>query len=809
MAEILGGIQTAEAITGLMTAVTKIIVYCKKLKDAHKTAERVLDRIGGLEATLESVKMVLEERKQHHVQHHVPCHVQHAHHDVIPGLLSGNTRAIFEGNIRDNADRCKKTVERIQNKLDRYHSAKGEDHIRLADRQKLVRNAADLDRLLGILDAHKNTLVISLTILNIYDHDPSPAHINVNIDVPAATQTCPTGQQSPTSQHATCPDATCPDADTKGDLSEKALEDLQPIRHITDRILLSRLAESTGDTQRQPDCLAPPDPLRYTSTTSGIKSNSTIRVSEPAESPPATHPAQPRVEAITLPDQEALKEFILTYSERGRRYLDACQYAEAETCLDTAIAYLAALEDASSIQLSQLVGLLENLARAKAGLRCWSAAVKIVQDSLLNSNPLLERSDAGSPLQNRLIIARHLELLASVYLDKYLRDPDRTDEDWILAHNSAQDAWKVWYELETCGQAGWSKDQSDHLHECLHLLVRIYKAKDMHTEAQYYGRQLRGRNSSVERSVQHSHPQSRPRPLSCITSMPHPADPTIIHAFHNQSIDGITALRKAVEAENGWTLIHLLDPAPAGCNISVDEHDVDGTALHFAAAKGITSMISALLIGGANIDAVDDRHRTPLFLAVERGDHASMSIILSWNDGKVDKKTTHDRQGTLLHAAVKNVDTRCTELLLAAEPELLDQVDRFGQTALHYCAESGWVEQAQVLMQHAATVNVADNQGRYPVSLALTRDNGDHEAVLKMLLAAGASPGPTQLTTKQQQFYDRIHIRLAHKQRRATLVSESTHDISPRTSRATSVTTTAEGEERRRRRLSLFRVRSS
>lgn len=800
MAEVLGGIQTAEAITGLITATCKVIKYCRKLADAHRTAEKVLQRISGFEETLKSVKLVLEHRKELNAQ-------------VVP-QISPYESTIFEKNIHDAAERCKETLESIQKKLEACYG-KDEAEMKLRDRQKLLKNTPDIHADINALETHKSDLNVALVILNIHDQSHGQAiaslraartaqhnHINVRIDVNALPQT---SHREPTSSHAphvsAAPDlvrAITPILDESGDGKNTAtgLEGLQPVQQIADHIL---------NALQTTDNLAPEDALRHTP--SLTRSDSTIDESEPTHPPTITPPQVP-----ATPDEDALREFISDYAEQGRQHLEACHYAQAESSLSKAVEYTKILKESTSIPLSQLVELFENLAKAKAGLRYWNDAISIIQDTLINSNPVLACCEGTIPLRKKLITARHCELLGSVYLDKYLKDSHRTDDDWTNAHNNAQQAWQVWSELEKSQETtALSEDQSAHLHECLLLLVKVFKAKDMDTEAQYYARQLRGRNSSVEKPHDDANNQFRPRTMFSISKITNPANLNIIHRFKSQEINGITALREAVDASDEWTLIQLLGPAPFGCNISIDEQDEAGTALHHATRKGDKSMIVSLLTETANIDAVDDRGNTALSLAVYEGDAASIEILLKWNDGKVNKRTRHDREGTLLHTAVKRANTSCTELLLVAEPGLLDQDDRSGQTALHYCAESGLAEQAAVLIDHGADLNKADATGRYPLHLALGRDDQSHEKMVKLLLTNGASTGYKQLSAKQQKFYDRILNQLNREQDKVRMTAPSTDSVSTRTSRATSMTTTPTPETtdaRAGKLTSLFRMRT-
>src|SRR5438046_9031164 len=86
--------------------------------------------------------------------------------------------------------------------------------------------------------------------------------------------------------------------------------------------------------------------------------------------------------------------------------------------------------------------------------------------------------------------------------------------------------------------------------------------------------------------------------------------------------------------------------------------------------------------------------------------------------------------------AISRDDSASMRSTLAATPELLNQANDEGWTALHQAAYSGKVKAISYLLAHGAKVETADPDGEHALSLAAS--NGRGEAV-KLLLANKAN----------------------------------------------------------------------
>lgn len=145
MVDPLSGLQTADAIVGLITAVIRVVKYCQKLKTASKLAEQVLERFFGLDSLLEAVRQICIEPSA----------------NTLPQLPT----AI--GHIKGVVDACERTVRRIEQKLGVYFDSSG-SRVRapgLSDQRNLVGALPEIQGHLENLNAHKHTLGLWLNIL--------------------------------------------------------------------------------------------------------------------------------------------------------------------------------------------------------------------------------------------------------------------------------------------------------------------------------------------------------------------------------------------------------------------------------------------------------------------------------------------------------------------------------------------------------------------------------------------------------------------------------------------------------------------
>ena len=103
------------------------------------------------------------------------------------------------------------------------------------------------------------------------------------------------------------------------------------------------------------------------------------------------------------------------------------------------------------------------------------------------------------------------------------------------------------------------------------------------------------------------------------------------------------------------------------------------TALHDACSKGLVALATTLVNEGADIEAEDPRHLTPLMLAIEKRDTAMMAGLIQCG-ARLDNPTRF--HGTPLRFAIDQEDEGMVSFLLDKGSNV-NAKDRQGRTALH------------------------------------------------------------------------------------------------------------------------------
>ena len=126
----------------------------------------------------------------------------------------------------------------------------------------------------------------------------------------------------------------------------------------------------------------------------------------------------------------------------------------------------------------------------------------------------------------------------------------------------------------------------------------------------------------------------------------------------------------------------------------------------------------------------------PIHEAVMAGDLESVRSLIDDDASMLESKDLEGRS-PIINSAV-NGDLRLVHLLLelGAKP---DARDKRGMSALHYAAQNYSIDIAKELLQHDATVDLADNYGNTPLRTATFNSMGRGE-MISLLLANGANP---------------------------------------------------------------------
>lgn len=157
------------------------------------------------------------------------------------------------------------------------------------------------------------------------------------------------------------------------------------------------------------------------------------------------------------------------------------------------------------------------------------------------------------------------------------------------------------------------------------------------------------------------------------------------------------------------------------------------TPLHEVAKAGAIDTIKALLKHGANLDVCDNNGRTPLSLAIEKGQNAAVAVLLQ-ACAETHGPDDTDWASIASTTAVVEGDVDLLKQLLAYKPDLDKRTSR-GRTALHSAAATNKISMVKLLLDNGANPDIPDVEGKTPLYLA--EANG-HDTVARMLIERGA-----------------------------------------------------------------------
>ncbi|CAL4063591.1 unnamed protein product, partial [Meganyctiphanes norvegica] len=196
-----------------------------------------------------------------------------------------------------------------------------------------------------------------------------------------------------------------------------------------------------------------------------------------------------------------------------------------------------------------------------------------------------------------------------------------------------------------------------------------------------------------------------------------------------QDYDGITALHLAVAEAQQDTVEVLLGVTK--CKVDICDNQFR-TPLHWAANRGLTSIVGLLLGAGATLSAVDVYGATPLHYAAQLNHARTVELVV--RRPSIREEASKDGCTALLWAAARGADDAIK--VMVRHGALVQQCDPRGCTALHIAAGGGHVSTVSVLLRLRAHPDHADNEGRTPLQYAAL---GGHANIVKLLAQAGAS----------------------------------------------------------------------
>ena len=176
--------------------------------------------------------------------------------------------------------------------------------------------------------------------------------------------------------------------------------------------------------------------------------------------------------------------------------------------------------------------------------------------------------------------------------------------------------------------------------------------------------------------------------------------------------NGCSALYYAVKRKNLQLVELLLEIPGADPNLGQPGRD---TPLHSACAlDGGMEIVQSLLRHGADVNATNERHWTPLIVAIQKYDFALFDLLLEeWN---ADCTIPTDTLETPLHKACWFGSRRMIHSLLEHGANV-NARDAEGRTPLHCVYDE--LDIAQMLTRHGADVSLGDNAGETPLFYCL------------------------------------------------------------------------------------------
>jgi ankyrin repeat protein len=158
------------------------------------------------------------------------------------------------------------------------------------------------------------------------------------------------------------------------------------------------------------------------------------------------------------------------------------------------------------------------------------------------------------------------------------------------------------------------------------------------------------------------------------------------------------------------------------------------TPLHIASSKSTPEYMTIakhLIEMGANINAVDDKKETPIFLAVKINNVALVKLLLE-KGANIDIQ--NDTQHSIMHYAAENPDPGAEILKLLirySHNDAVNSINETEQTPLHLAAEAGNKYAAKLLVENGADKDAVDNNGDTPIAVA---DEFEHIDVMDVII---------------------------------------------------------------------------
>ena len=174
--------------------------------------------------------------------------------------------------------------------------------------------------------------------------------------------------------------------------------------------------------------------------------------------------------------------------------------------------------------------------------------------------------------------------------------------------------------------------------------------------------------------------------------------------------------RHLVQCSMKHQLVEILDREPNRLEERVDLGHFDGengTLIHVAVEEGLEEMVALLLDRGADLQALDNRGRTPLHRALNPGHAKRSETVINM---LIDYGAQID-----IRAAIGLGDAARVAQLLDEDPSIITTRGTGGMTLLHFAAEYNQPELASMLLERGAAADIVSDAGDTVFDLASRR----------------------------------------------------------------------------------------
>jgi ankyrin len=200
----------------------------------------------------------------------------------------------------------------------------------------------------------------------------------------------------------------------------------------------------------------------------------------------------------------------------------------------------------------------------------------------------------------------------------------------------------------------------------------------------------------------------------------HGANPNLRNVIGQTPLHG--ALTKITDyfKDNYFDAVRLILECGADVEALDDDHS---TPLHVASRYGSVKAVRLLLEHRAYIEALDNRGSAPLHIASERG-HGKAACQLLEHGANIHALNKEDQTplklllGSLWGSGFSHHHINLIRLFLR-HGENVDSVDENSSTMLHAALYWGSLELIQLLLEHGANINAQDKNGQTPLHRTL------------------------------------------------------------------------------------------